>query len=284
MKNLFTQVNLSSNQIDNIAKVNKNVYGYFLVGLAGLLTISCIDIKKNYDNGIKPAYIANIIPVPSFITNINSNLFTSIKKQKKIAEDNKNYTLDDIDKIVGNPATIEDGNGATKKQKKLAAKKNNLKEMTSSLAVPKEKMDRAEKYVSLYLKYAKEEEKKFGIPVSITLAQGILESNCGESSLADKHNNHFGVKWRKGNKNPYVIYADDSPKDKFVKYASVKHSFRGHSMVLQNERYKRCYKTKNYKAWAIGLKQAGYATGKNYDKKLISIIQRMKLYKYDFKN
>lgn len=276
MKTLLNNSPLTTNQITSLVPKTKSHYGYFFVGLAAVLIVSAIDLNCNFRTDEKPYYIANILPVPKFIS-APFNALTKPLRKKQLERQ------EDINDVVGNPATIEDGKGATEKQKKAAAKHNNLKEMTSSLAIPKEKMTKAEKYVSLYLKYAKEEEKEYGIPVSITLAQGILESNMGQSSLAAKHNNHFGVKWRKGNKNAYVVYADDSPTDKFVKYSSVKHSFRGHSIVLQNARYKRCYKTRNYKAWALGLQKAGYATGKNYAKKLIKIIERMELYKYDFR-
>ena len=145
------------------------------------------------------------------------------------------------------------------------------------------KVDKVQAYVDKYLKTALEEQSLYGIPASITLAQGIVESNSGTSSLAMKCNNHFGMKWRKGRKEKYAIYHDDSPKDKFVVYKSAWYSFRDHSKLLMHQRYSHLFKLKcdDYKGWAKGLKKAGYATNKRYDKILIAVIERYKLNKYD---
>jgi flagellum-specific peptidoglycan hydrolase FlgJ len=145
------------------------------------------------------------------------------------------------------------------------------------------KVDKVQAYVDKYLKTALQEQSLYGIPASITLAQGIVESNSGTSSLSVKCNNHFGMKWRKGRKEKYAIYHDDSPKDKFVVYKSAWYSFRDHSKLLMNERYSHLFKLKcdDYKGWAKGLKKAGYATNKRYDKILIAVIERYKLNKYD---
>lgn len=145
------------------------------------------------------------------------------------------------------------------------------------------KVDKVQAYVDKYLKTALAEQSLYGIPASITLAQGIVESNSGTSSLAMKCNNHFGMKWRKGRKEKYAIYHDDSPKDKFVVYKSAWYSFRDHSKLLMHQRYSHLFKLKcdDYKGWAKGLKKAGYATNKRYDKILIAVIERYKLNKYD---
>lgn len=150
--------------------------------------------------------------------------------------------------------------------------------------VPKRKENAVDLYIKRYSKTAVEEMKLYGIPASITLAQGIVESNAGRSNLSVKHNNHFGMKWRKGRAEGYAVYSDDSPRDKFVVYKSAWRSFRDHSILLaKSDRYKRLFKSNDYKRWAKGLKDCGYATNKSYDKMLISVIEKYKLYKFDNK-
>lgn len=149
-----------------------------------------------------------------------------------------------------------------------------------------DKVDKVTIYVERFKKTAIREQELFGIPASVTLAQGIIESNSGKSSLSRKYNNHFGMKWRKGRKEKYAIYSDDNPDDRFVVYKSAWWSYRDHSKLLANApRYKRLFKLKrtDYKGWAKGLKECGYATNKNYDKILISVIEKYDLAKYDKK-
>jgi len=132
-------------------------------------------------------------------------------------------------------------------------------------------------YIKRFDKVAEAEEEKFGIPKSIKLAQGILESNYGTSFLADAHNNHFGLKCfsRKCQKTHCVNLTDDSHKDFFRAYKSAWESWRDHSQFLNGPRYKHLHKipASDYKAWAKGLKKAGYATDKKYADKLIKIIE-----------
>ena len=144
------------------------------------------------------------------------------------------------------------------------------------------KKNHIECYIDRFLETAKQEARLFNIPVSITLAQGIIESNAGRSSLARKHNNHFGVKYR--GKGKYAIFADDTPRDKFQTYKSAWWSYRDHSRLLTSKRYKHLTKLNrlNYKAWAKGLKKCGYATEKKYADILISIIEKYDLWVYDF--
>lgn len=140
-------------------------------------------------------------------------------------------------------------------------------------------------YVKRFAASAKKEMEKYGIPASITLAQGLIESNCGESRLATKNNNHFGIKCfsRSCKKGHCSNFTDDSHKDFFRNYKSVWESYRAHSVLLQKARYKSLYKlNKNdYKGWARGLKKAGYATDPLYADKLINLIEDLKLYQYD---
>ncbi len=138
-------------------------------------------------------------------------------------------------------------------------------------------------YIAVYKDLAVAEMKKYGIPASITLAQGILESGSGRGGLAVKANNHFGIKchdWT-GAK---VYYDDDKAQECFRKYKSPSRSFRDHSEFLANrKRYANLFTLDkdDYKAWAKGLRRAGYATDKKYPQKLISLIERYRLDKFD---
>lgn len=140
-------------------------------------------------------------------------------------------------------------------------------------------------YIKRFSPVAKAEMKKFGIPASITLAQGLLESDAGGSRLARKANNHFGIKCfskscRKGH---CLNFTDDSHKDFFRNYNNVWESYRAHSLFVQRKRYAHLLdlKPSDYKGWAKGLSKAGYATDKRYADKLIDLIEILKLHQYD---
>ena len=148
------------------------------------------------------------------------------------------------------------------------------------------KTQRANDYIKKYSSTAKEEMKKFKIPASIPLAQGLLESGFVYGTLARKGNNHFGIKCHKGWKGRKIYHDDDKKGECFRVYKNAKKSYRDHSIFLsQRGRYSFLfdYKITNYKAWAKGLKKAGYATDPNYSKKLIDLIERYDLYRFDKK-
>ena len=136
-------------------------------------------------------------------------------------------------------------------------------------------------YISRYKKIALEHEKKHRIPASITLAQGILESAAGKSKLTINANNHFGIKagnnWRG---EIYLAWDDEVNKSRFRKYSSVEESFDDHATVLKGSRYSSLFSKSvyDYRAWAYGLQNAGYATAPNYAKALIGYIDAYKLY------
>ncbi len=139
-------------------------------------------------------------------------------------------------------------------------------------------------YIENYNEIAKEEMKQYGIPASITLAQGILESGAGRAELSKKSNNHFGIKCHKGWTGARVYHDDDKLQECFRKYKDPKYSFRDHSLFLsQRSRYASLftYDQGDYKSWAKGLRKAGYATDPKYPQKLITIIENNKLYRYD---
>jgi flagellum-specific peptidoglycan hydrolase FlgJ len=147
----------------------------------------------------------------------------------------------------------------------------------------KESASITEIYIYKYAPIAKEEMELYGIPASITLAQGILESGSGYGELCLKSNNHFGIKckdWEGGK----VYHDDDKKGECFRKYKDPKYSFRDHSLFLTNRgRYAFLFDLDqdDYKGWARGLKKAGYATDPKYPDKLISLIHRYDLTRFD---
>ncbi len=140
-----------------------------------------------------------------------------------------------------------------------------------------------EEYIEKYKKIAVEEMKRSGIPASITLAQGILESGNGNSTLARKANNHFGIKCHNWDGEKH--YHDDDAKDEcFRKYDSAEESYRDHTdFLMKTPRYRFLfeYRSDDYKSWAHGLQKAGYATSKTYASDLIRTIEENKLYIFD---
>ena len=142
-------------------------------------------------------------------------------------------------------------------------------------------------YIEQYKDIAVSEMYRSGIPASITLAQGLLESGAGMSQLAVKSNNHFGIKCHNGWQGGKVYHDDDAKGECFRKYDNPEESYRDHSDFLRyRDRYKFLfeYEITDYKSWANGLKKAGYATDPAYPGKLISIIEQYGLSQYDLTN
>jgi flagellum-specific peptidoglycan hydrolase FlgJ len=140
-----------------------------------------------------------------------------------------------------------------------------------------------EEYIATYKKIARKEMKQHGIPASITLAQGILESGNGNSELARRANNHFGIKCTKDWNGKTYYIDDDKPNECFRRYRHAEASFHDHSAFLKNKRYSDLFglDREDYKGWAKGLKKAGYATNPKYPQLLINLIEKHKLYQYD---
>lgn len=143
-----------------------------------------------------------------------------------------------------------------------------------------------EAYIKKYRDIAVEEMRKYHIPASITLAQGLLESGAGQSTLARKSNNHFGIKCGSDWDGKSVRYDDDARNECFRAYKHPKQSYEDHSKFLASRsRYAFLFKLKitDYKGWAKGLKKAGYATDRRYAQRLIDIIELYDLHQYDTK-
>lgn len=143
-----------------------------------------------------------------------------------------------------------------------------------------------EKYIENHKDLAISHMKKYKIPASITLAQGLLESGAGMSRLATKANNHFGIKCHKDWTGDSMPFTDDAPNECFRKYKTVEESYTDHSLFLTRRgRYSSLFDLEitDYKGWAKGLQLAGYATDKGYANKLIKLIEDYELYLYDDK-
>lgn len=148
-------------------------------------------------------------------------------------------------------------------------------------------MSKRSDYIAEYADAAKEQMKRYGIPASVILAQGIIESGNGGSELSRLGNNHFGIKATQSwidSGGQYLVYTDDRPNEKFCSYASVADSYEHHSKFLvENRRYADLFKLNpdDYRGWADGLQQAGYATGKRYAQTIKAVIEANGLDKYD---
>jgi len=140
-----------------------------------------------------------------------------------------------------------------------------------------------EDYIRDFAAIAMEEMRLYDVPASITLAQGILESGGGKGNLTMRANNHFGIKchdWKGGR----VYHDDDRRGECFRKYKDARYSYRDHSLFLtERKRYAELFELDkdDFKAWARGLRKAGYATDRRYPDKLISLIERYELYRFD---
>ena len=162
-----------------------------------------------------------------------------------------------------------------------AVPKPNTPKITPS--TPEVYANATEEYIAIYSDIAQDEMRKYGIPASITLAQGILESASGKGKLSVEANNHFGIKchdWT-GAK---IYHDDDASQECFRKYNNSKYSFRDHSLFLTSrKRYSKLFglQKDDYKAWAKELRAAGYATDRKYPQKLISLIERYQLHRFD---
>ncbi len=156
--------------------------------------------------------------------------------------------------------------------------------LTSSTAKKPDITQSQASYINNYKDIAVEEMKRTGIPASITLAQGMIESDCGRSSLAREANNHFGIKCHNTWAGQKIYHNDERRNECFRKYTRPEDSFYDHSQFLTTgSRYSFLfeYSPRDYKAWAHGLKKAGYATNPDYANMLIRTIEKNNLHYYD---
>lgn len=200
-------------------------------------------------------FLTDLLPIETVSTTSLKNLAVSVAEKENLANTYSNMIFPQEQNVSAIPAA-----------KKSAKRK------------------KQEAYIQRFAKVAQAEMQKYGIPASIKLAQGLIESNAGDSRLSQRNNNHFGMKCfsRKCKKGHCSNFTDDSHKDFFRIYPSAWDSYRAHSLMLQGKRYRHLRQLGNdYKAWAHGLKKAGYATDKRYAEKLIHLIQSLQLDKWD---
>jgi flagellum-specific peptidoglycan hydrolase FlgJ len=175
----------------------------------------------------------------------------------------------------------EDNNNSTRTSPNENSSKTEILEATTRVKVTTEIVLA---YISKYKDIAKNNMKQFGIPSSICLGQGILESGAGTGPLSSLANNHFGIKCHKDWTGQSVKYDDDSAQECFRKYNQANESYNDHALFLKGRKwYEPLFKLDkgDYKNWAKGLKAAGYATDPKYPEKLIAIIERYHLDQYD---
>ncbi|WP_055434606.1 glucosaminidase domain-containing protein [Lacinutrix algicola] len=165
-----------------------------------------------------------------------------------------------------------------KKQEAVIQPEVTIIETSESYATP------TDEYIAIYSDIAQDEMRNYGVPASITLAQGILESGSGKGRLSTEANNHFGIKCHTGWTGGKIYHDDDESQECFRKYKNSKYSFRDHSLFLkERKRYAGLFELGkgDYEAWAKGLRAAGYATDRKYPQKLVSLIERYQLYRFD---
>ncbi len=170
------------------------------------------------------------------------------------------------------------------KKPTVAHKKQSNSEVIESTSKTVVTSDLINGYIFLYKDIAMSNMKNFGIPASIILAQGILESGAGQGKLAATANNHFGIKCYTDWTGETTLHDDDASQECFRKYSSPEESYQDHAAIVsKRSRYASLFKLPkgDYKAWAKGLKAAGYATDPKYPDKLISYIERYHLDEYD---
>ncbi|UOB18551.1 glucosaminidase domain-containing protein [Abyssalbus ytuae] len=171
----------------------------------------------------------------------------------------------------------------TSKSTPVTANEPRETEVLKSTSTTKVYTEVVQDYINEYKEIAKQQMLQYGVPASITLAQGILESGAGRGELVLKANNHFGIKCHDW-KGLTVYHDDDREGECFRKYAHPHYSYQDHSLFLTGrKRYLFLFKLPkdDYKSWAKGLRQAGYATDPRYPQKLIGLIDRYKLYEFD---
>ena len=171
-------------------------------------------------------------------------------------------------------------------QKVIQPQQLEAKAVTEKIKRPLSTQQKVAQYLKIFGPIAQREMKEYKIPASITLAQGLLESGFGEGRLALEGNNHFGIKCHRDWKGGRIYHDDDEKGECFRVYADAGESYKDHSLFLsERDRYAFLFRLgkRDYKAWAKGLKKAGYATDPKYPDKLIRLIEQFDLAAYDKK-
>ena len=187
-------------------------------------------------------------------------------------------------KPIYRPVTKTNPVAITKKDSPTVANYSNATQVLEAITRVKVTTAMVLAYIENYKNVAKDNMVRTGIPASITLGQAILESGAGTGPLSVQANNHFGIKCHKEWTGPSIKYTDDEENECFRKYDDPSQSFKDHSFFLTSRpRYAELFEFEkdDYRSWAYGLKAAGYATDSKYPDKLIGLIERYELNKYD---
>lgn len=211
----------------------------------------------------------------------------SCSTQKKTVSNNKGKSVIQTSKptaTTSRPANTSSRPASTNVSKPTVSENTSPKEELKATSTVKITQQVVLDYIDQFKETAKSNMKEFGIPASITLAQGILESGAGTARLSVQANNHFGIKCHKEWEGDQIFHDDDAKDECFRKYKDPSESFRDHALFLSTRKYYVQLFTlekDNYKAWAKGLKDAGYATDPKYPDKLTSLIERYQLHRFD---
>jgi flagellum-specific peptidoglycan hydrolase FlgJ len=211
----------------------------------------------------------------------------SCSTQKKTVSNNKGKSVIQTSKptaTTSRPANTSSRPASTNVSKPTVSESKSPKEELKATSTVKITQQVVLDYIDKFKETAKSNMKEFGIPASITLAQGILESGAGTARLSVQANNHFGIKCHKEWQGDQIFHDDDAKDECFRKYKDPSESFRDHALFLSTRKYYVQLFTlekDNYKAWAKGLKDAGYATDPKYPDKLTSLIERYQLHRFD---
>lgn len=208
--------------------------------------------------------IAGLFAIIMFVSCGSSNRYVQTSKKKPVAS----KTVVNTKKVV----------------KPTSSNANRETETMISTSKTTVYTDVVFEYINDFKNIAKSNMKDYGIPASIILAQGILESGAGRGELAKRSNNHFGIKCHTGWEGEKVYHDDDAEQECFRKYNDPAQSYRDHALFLTGRsRYSNLFKLgkDDYQAWAKGLRAAGYATDPKYPDKLINYIEKYNLHRYD---
>jgi flagellum-specific peptidoglycan hydrolase FlgJ len=218
-----------------------------------------------------------------FVASCNAN-HAVVKTTKPDSSRTETQVAQRVRKPIYRPATKNNPIAVTQKDSPTVKTYSNATEVLEATTRVKVTTQMVLAYIEKYKSVAKENMTRTGIPASITLGQAILESGAGTGPLSVQANNHFGIKCHKEWTGPSIKYTDDEENECFRKYDDPSQSFKDHSYFLTSRaRYAELFEFQkdDYRSWAYGLKAAGYATDRQYPDKLIGLIEKYQLSKFD---
>ena len=207
-----------------------------------------------------------------------------VRTTKPDPRKSENQVVQRVRKPIYRPSSLNKSVAITQKDTPTTANYNNATEVLEATTRVKVTTKMVLDYIEKYKEVAKDNMIRTGIPASITLGQAILESGAGTGPLSVQANNHFGIKCHKEWTGPSIKYSDDTEDECFRKYDQPSESFKDHSYFLTSRpRYAELFEFEkdDYKSWAYGLKAAGYATDSKYPDKLIGLIEKYQLGRFD---